>query len=159
MENDAIELVVVQVKSMLPDESDPFLRACVVHFDGDAEKVINHLLEENIPPFLQDIREPKNTSPKGPLGRDFIERDIGNQLSGHFYMKSEVGRKEIENEIFNDRSVKSDHLLRIDHDYYDHELSGFDEYDDEYDDTYDSQNVGILDADSCEELKDLTARR
>ena len=34
-----------------------------------------------------------------------------------------------------------------------------DEYDDEYDDTYDSHNVGAMDADSGDELKDLTSRR
>ena len=39
------------------------------------------------------------------------------------------------------------------------DANAYNMYDDEYDDTYDSQNVAAADADSADELGDLTARR
>ena len=45
-----------QVKALFPDEKEEFLQAFVVHRDGSAQAVINDIIEENIPPFLQEIR-------------------------------------------------------------------------------------------------------
>lgn len=145
---------------MLPDEDDAFLRACVVHFDGDPEKVINHILEGNIPPFLQDIRESisKKEEPTGYF-RQATKEENTSTLPGRYYMKSDVLSKEIENEIFNERSNPlRNQRTYLENDYTD-SWTNFNEYDDEYDDTYDSQNVGALDADSGDELSDLTSRR
>ena len=162
MSNDAIDGVVMQVKSMMPDENDAFLRACVVHFDGDPEKVMNHLLEANIPPFLQELRQSKRTVERKnqAVGLKVRENTDDGKLSGHYYMKSEILSKDIQDEIFNDKTASKDlrdYLATDDHDYA--ELKYFDEYDDEYDDTYDSHNVGAMDADSGDELKDITTRR
>jgi len=163
MSDDAVDSIVLQLKAMMPNENDTFLRACVVHFDCDPEKVVNHLLEENIPPILQDIRKPSSSLERKrlPFETELEKRTPGNQLPGRYYLKSEVSSKDIQDEIFQGKKAprnyqKSSSMLS-DHDYT--ILSGFDEYDDEYDDTYDSHNFGVMDADSGDELKDLTSRR
>ena len=160
MTDDAVDSIILQVKAMLPDENDAFLRACVVHFNGDAEKVVNHLLENNIPPFLQEIRESRKTLEKrlDPFETELERRTPANQLPGRYYLKSEVTSKDIQDEIFHsEKALGQFSSVATDHDYT--TLMRFDEYDDEYDDTYDSHNVGAMDADSGDELKDLVSRR
>lgn len=163
MTDDAVDSIILQVKPMLPDENDAFLRACVVHFGGDPEKVVNHLLENNIPPFLQEIRESRETMEKkiDPFEAELERKTPANQLPGRYYLKSEVTSKDIQDEIFHSRKESGNLLnsssVATDHDYTN--LICFDEYDDEYDDTYDSHNVGAMDADSGDELKDLVSRR
>ena len=148
---------------MMPDEDDAFLRACVVHFEGDPEKVVNHLLEGNIPPFLQEIKDAGHTSERKtePLEIELERMTPANQLPGRYYLKSEVTKRDIQDEIFQrkmePRNRNDSSAVANDHDYT--TFAHFDEYDDEYDDTYDSHNVGAMDADSGDELKDLISRR
>ena len=163
MSDDAVDSIVLQLKAMMPNENDAFLRACVVYFDCDPEKVVNHLLEENIPPFLQDIRKSSGSVEKkrSPFEIELEKKTPENQLPGRYYLKSELSSKDIQDEIFEGekapRNRQRSSSMLSDHDYT--ILSGFDEYDDEYDDTYDSHNIGVMDADSGDELKDLTSRR
>ena len=69
---------------MFPDENDSFLQACIVHYDGDSQNVINSLLENNIPPFLQEIRNFGQTAigcDHRAIGKTFPERDMKNRAS------------------------------------------------------------------------------
>ena len=80
LSNDMIQSIVMQVKSMLPDENDSFLQACIVHYNGDSQNVINNILEDNIPPFLQEMRHVGQTA-TGLEQRTSGKRDIKNRAS------------------------------------------------------------------------------
>ena len=79
-----IQSIVMQVKNMLPDENDSFLQACIVHYNGDSQNVINSILEDNIPPFLQEIRHVGQTAigcEHRTTGKSYPERGIKNRAS------------------------------------------------------------------------------
>ncbi|KAJ1833190.1 hypothetical protein LPJ70_006470, partial [Coemansia sp. RSA 2708] len=46
---------VAQVKEMIPDLGDGFVRACLAHYGGDAEAVVNALLENSLPAPLAEM--------------------------------------------------------------------------------------------------------
>ncbi|KAJ1803338.1 hypothetical protein LPJ77_005302 [Coemansia sp. RSA 2523] len=46
---------VAQVKEMIPDLGDGFIRACLAHYAGSTESVVNALLENTLPPSLAEM--------------------------------------------------------------------------------------------------------
>ena len=57
----------MSVKSLFPQFSLDFIAKCLSYYDGDLEKVINALLEENLPPHLAELsRATENPSPEPP---------------------------------------------------------------------------------------------
>ncbi|KAJ2160854.1 hypothetical protein GGF46_001911 [Coemansia sp. RSA 552] len=50
-----IPAAVAQVQEMIPDLGPGFVRACLAHYGGSAEAVVNALLEGSLPPELADM--------------------------------------------------------------------------------------------------------
>ena len=49
------ESLVANVKDLFPQLSEGFLVQCFPYFDNNPEKVINALLEDNLPPHLASL--------------------------------------------------------------------------------------------------------
>ena len=47
--------LISQVKDLLPDLGDGFVKACLDYYNAQPEAVINSILEENLPPHLMDM--------------------------------------------------------------------------------------------------------
>ena len=43
------------MRELLPDLGSGFVEACLEYFDHDPERVVNSLLEENLPPHLAEL--------------------------------------------------------------------------------------------------------
>ena len=52
----AIKSLTSNVKDLLPDLTDFFVRACLKHYDYNAESVINAILENNLAPHLVELQ-------------------------------------------------------------------------------------------------------
>ena len=161
MPEDQIEALITQLKSMFPNEKNAFLRAAIIHFDGNPERVVNNIIENNFPPYLEEIRNGElNTA---PMKSQLKEKETDDaKLPGQYYLKSDVLKKSEIDEIFTNTTTSKDFLKHLkSSDAYDsfYDDFAYDEYNDEYDDTYDSHNVGVMDADSGDELRDVTTRR
>ncbi|XP_065051229.1 activating signal cointegrator 1 complex subunit 2-like isoform X2 [Rhopilema esculentum] len=159
---DKIEELITQLKSMFPNEKNAFLRAAIIHFDGNPEKVVNNIIENNFPPYLEEIRHEESA----PMKPQLKEKETDGALPGQYYLKSDVLKKSEIDEIFTNTATSKDFLKHLKSSdggsaAYDSAYDDFayDEYNDEYDDTYDSHNVGVMDADSGDELRDVTTRR
>eukprot|EP00794_Sanderia_malayensis_P016603 gene16603-18289_t len=143
-----------QIQNLFPNEDEGFLRAFIIYHDGSAERVINGIIEENIPLFLLDMKNKKHQHSYQGYSNNGSE--TGEEtLPGTIYMKSRTGQKIPFSDIQNNTGGENLDWIRS----YSLQQDKYDEYDDEYDDTYDSHNIGALDADSGDELKDITSRR
>lgn len=62
-----IDSLVAQVRDLLPDLGEGFVELCLEYFDNLPEKVINAILEDNLPPHLSSVERSlarKSTTPK-----------------------------------------------------------------------------------------------
>lgn len=66
-----------QIQDVLPDFGEGFLAACLEALGGDAERVMNHLLEGSLPAGLaeMDPHMPFLATPAAPQG-EVSERDV-----------------------------------------------------------------------------------
>ncbi|XP_057312364.1 activating signal cointegrator 1 complex subunit 2-like [Hydractinia symbiolongicarpus] len=120
-----------QLRVLLPMKGEEYLSKCVEKYGPNVDVIVNNVLEGNMP-------EEKKT-----------EVSTKKQIS--------VPNKDVLEDKEHVALLKSQLLTPLDDDSTDED--GYNVYDDEYDDTYDSQNVAAADADSADELKDLTSRR
>ena len=166
--------LVSHVQDLLPGLGDGFVILCLEELNYNVEQVINLLLEENLPPSLQNInrnlsKEEVLKSRKQPAKTTLEERhsvfdkDEFDVFSGSKVDVSKVhkGKRRNVRNLKTLLSDKSDFTESVKerysaYDVFDRHAWTASLYDDEYDDTYDSQNVGAQDADSVDEL---TVRR
>ena len=166
--------MVTHVQDLLPGLGDGFVIMCLEELNFDVEQVINVLLEDNLPPSLQDadrslskealIRNKKKPSTTILKERHSVyDKDEFDVFSGSKVDVTKVhkGKRRDRTNLQTLLSDKSDMTESVKERYSSYDV--FNEhrrmvnlYDDEYDDTYDSQNVGAQDADSADEL---TVRR
>ncbi|KAK3107045.1 hypothetical protein FSP39_005836 [Pinctada imbricata] len=168
-----LDSIITSVQDLLPDLGPGFIELCLEEMDYNTEKVINAVLEDKLPPSLQDIDRQLQREPK-----QVEDSVISSRANIYDHDEFDVfSRESIDtSRIFKGKQSKTDKLT-LD------EARGFDDvkqrisqaysirvetvdgddpsqmtelYDDEYDDTYDANNVGADDADSADEL---TTRR
>ena len=166
--------LVSHVQDLLPGLGDGFVILCLEELNYDVEQVINLLLEDNLPPSLQNLnrnltKEEAMKNRKQPVKKILEERqsvydkDEFDVFSGSKVDVSKVhkGKRRDKGNLKTLLSDKSDITETVKerysaYDVFNRHVWTASLYDDEYDDTYDSQNVGAQDADSADEL---TVRR
>ncbi|XP_066459886.1 activating signal cointegrator 1 complex subunit 2 isoform X2 [Eleutherodactylus coqui] len=158
-----LESLVSQVKDLLPDLGEGFILKCLEEYGHNPESVINHLLEENLSPQLQELdrsmprQEQVNPCPLVTSRSNVFADDEFDVFSRDVVDTSRIwkGRRKEEStsQILSDKSVIVAQRERY-HNYSmvseEHIVDA--DYDDEYDDTYDGNQVGANDADSDDEL-------
>ncbi|XP_033758452.1 activating signal cointegrator 1 complex subunit 2-like [Pecten maximus] len=167
-----LESLISSVKDLLPDLGEGFIEVCLEEMDYNLERVINAVLEDKLPPSLQDLDRtmPKEIpqpvdAPKSLLDgrRNVYDNDEFDVFSRDAVDTSRIfqGKQNKMDKIsLDDKTLGSDDKFRLNEAYgYVVETLNADEasqmaelYDDEYDDTYDTNNVGADDADSADEL-------
>ncbi|TRY74672.1 hypothetical protein TCAL_00737 [Tigriopus californicus] len=167
----ALVFRISQIKDLFPDFGDGFIEECLQYFDQDPEKVINALLEENIPPHLIEVdrQKSRNLKPTPSLStsgqprrniHDGDEFDI-NVRDTIDMSKVQIGKKRLVknagNALLDDKTelqglkdmysklsiVTEDIVVGGEYDT---------NYDDEYDDTYDDNAIGQTEPDAQDEL-------
>lgn len=166
--------MVSHIQDLLPGLGDGFIILCLEELNYDVEQVVNVLLEDKLPPSLENIdrnlsKEEVMKNRTQPVKRLLDERhsvydkDEFDVFSGSKVDLSKIqkGKRRGKGTLKSLLSDKSDITESVKERYsaysvFDRHVRTDILYDDEYDDTYDSQNVGALDADSADEL---TVRR
>jgi len=142
--NIATTSLISQVKELLPDLDNNFVKACLKHYDYNAESVINAILEENLAPHLMELQlapaiNEVNESIKTLEIVEHTPKDISKKSRTKTVQFDEM-RAVLDTDKQNLKSLvleRMDELL----------ASG---YEDEYDDTYDDHAVGCEEPDSSE---------
>lgn len=151
--------LISQVQELFPDLGDGFIVKLLDHYNDDVEQVTAALLEDNIPPHLQEADRferlhthssapdidvvpglmPRTTPPASPLPsrRNIHDNDEFDRLA---VSSSQVrlGRKEPETDTFTQDATSRSHAKAA----IMSALAAFDADDDERDDTYDIEDVG-----------------
>jgi activating signal cointegrator complex subunit 2 len=160
----------IQVRDLLPDLGSGFVEACLAYFDHNPEKVINSLLEENLPPHLMDLDRTTQKKKETEVARhnvfdgdefDVNSRDRVDKSRVHRgkYALTKTARdanallddkKDLEcmRDRFNALSVVTDIVYLSKEDAAAADFDG--DYDDEYDDTYDDNAVGQEEPDAMD---------
>ena len=162
--------LVSHVQDLLPGLGDGFIILCLEELNYEVEQVINLILEDKLPPCLQNLdrnlskdeaMKNKKQSVKTILeqrhsvyDKDDFDVFAGNKLNLskiHKGKRRDVGsmKKLLSDKSDITESVKERYAA---YDVFNRHVWTASLYDDEYDDTYDSQNVGAQDADSADEL-------
>lgn len=162
------------VQDLLPGLGDGFVILCLEELNYDVEQVINLLLEDNLPPSLQNMdrnlsKEEAMKGRKQPLKtlldqrHSVYDKDEFDVFSSNKVDVSKIhkGKRRDKGNLKTLLSDKTDITESVKERYSAYDVFNrlawtASLYDDEYDDTYDSQNVGAQDADSADEL---TVRR
>ena len=72
-----LESLVSGVRDLFPQLGEGFLAQCLPYFDSNPEKVINALLEDNLPPHLADLdRTLAKPSPQPPVKVDQLRKEV-----------------------------------------------------------------------------------
>ncbi|KAJ2082735.1 hypothetical protein H4R24_001331 [Coemansia sp. RSA 988] len=144
---------IVQVQEMIPNLGKGFVRACLSHYNNNAEAVVNALLEDDLPPSLAEIDRanedwtaPNNGDSENAASkvldsrRNVFDKDEFDIFHHNTLDWSRVSKGKSQN---NDNIGKPDDdmLSRV------MELARRIAEEDEYDDTYDvvAQDAGIVD--------------
>ncbi|KAM3939105.1 activating signal cointegrator 1 complex subunit 2 [Leptodactylus fuscus] len=158
-----LDSLVSQVKDLLPDLGEGFILKCLEEYGHSPESVINHLLEENLSPSLQELdcsmprQEQVNPFPLVASRSNVFADDEFDVFSRDVVDTSRIwkGRRKPESsaQVLADKSV----ILAQKERYANYSMVSEEhtvdaDYDDEYDDTYDGNQVGANDADSDDEL-------
>ncbi|CAH3186731.1 unnamed protein product, partial [Porites evermanni] len=162
--------LVSHVQDLLPGLGDGFIILCLEELNYEVEQVINLILEDNLPPCLQNLdrnlsKDEAMKNKKQPVktvleqrhsvyDKDDFDVFAGNKLNLskiHKGKRRDVGsiKKLLSDKSDITESVKERYAA---YDVFNRHVWTASLYDDEYDDTYDSQNVGAQDADSADEL-------
>ncbi|KAG8596652.1 hypothetical protein GDO81_001999 [Engystomops pustulosus] len=158
-----LDSLVSQVKDLLPDLGEGFILQCLEEYGHNPEIVINHLLEENLSPRLQELDRsmprPEVVNPCSLVSSrsNVFADDEFDVFSRDVVDTSRIwkGRRKPESsaKILSDKSVVLAQKERYSsYSMVSEELAVDGDYDDEYDDTYDGNQVGANDADSDDEL-------
>ncbi|XP_073410168.1 activating signal cointegrator 1 complex subunit 2 isoform X2 [Dendrobates tinctorius] len=158
-----LDSLVSQVKDLLPELGEGFVLRCLEEYGHNPEIVINHLLEGNLSPCLQELdrsmprQEQVNPCPLVTLRSNVFADDEFDVFNRDVVDTSRIwkGRRKQETsaQILSDKSV----ILAQKERYASYSMVSEEhtvdaDYDDEYDDTYDGNQVGANDADSDDEL-------
>ena len=155
------ESLVSYVQSLFPQLGAGFISQCLPYFDNDPEKVINALLEDNLPPHLSSLdRElpPQKEITELPDFEANVKPDPEVEIIEDFNLKQlhkgKKNKRKNANDLLNDKSelatikdrfaelsMVSDEIFIPPEDA---------EYDDEYDDTYDDNAIGQAEPDAQE---------
>ena len=169
-----LDSMVSAVLDLLPEFGRGFVELCLEEFGYDVEKVVNALLENNLPPNLQGVdrglENAHNTSAGVSDNSSSLLSQRRNVYDGDefdVFSRSDVdlervhqGKRE-KSDIQDVTSGGLDPEIRARYAAYalqplavndGDDVEGVWEYDDEYDDTYDSNVVGAGDADSADEM-------
>lgn len=162
--------MVTHIQDLLPGLGDGFVILCLEELNYDVEQVINLLLEDNLPPSLQNAnrslskeqllkdRKPPETTVleqrHSVFDKDEFDVFSGNKVD---VTKVQKGKRRDRANLKNLLSDKSHITESVKerysaYDVFNRHVRIANLYDDEYDDTYDSHNVGAQDADSADEL-------
>ncbi|XP_075685878.1 activating signal cointegrator 1 complex subunit 2 [Rhinoderma darwinii] len=158
-----LDSLVSQVKDLLPDLGEGFILRCLEEYGHNPECVINHLLEENLSPHLQELdrfmprQEQVNPCPLVASRSNVFADDEFDVFSRDVVDTSRIwkGRRKPESaaQILSDKSeILAQKERYANYSMVSEELPVDADYDDEYDDTYDGNQVGANDADSDDEL-------
>ena len=166
--------LVSHVQDLLPGLGDGFVILCLEELNYDVEQVINLILEDNLPPSLQNLdrnlsKDEVMKSRKQPtetlleqrhsvFDKDEFDIFAGNKVDVSKIHKGKRRDKASLKTLLTDKSDITESVKErySAYDVFNRHVWTASLYDDEYDDTYDSQNVGAQDADSADEL---TVRR
>lgn len=151
--------LISQVQELFPDLGDGFVVKLLDNYNDDVEQVTAALLEDNIPPHLQDADHserlhahtsapeidvtpglmPRTTPPASPLPvrRNIHDNDEFDRLAVSS-SRIRLGHKEPEADAFTQDSTSRSHAKAA----IMSALAAFDADDDERDDTYDIEDVG-----------------
>jgi len=169
-----LESMVSAVRDLLPELGCGFVELCLEEFGYDVEKVVNALLENNLPPNLQGVdrglENAHNTSAgvsDNSLSLLSQRRNVYDGDEFDVFSRSDIDL----DRVHQGKREKSDSQdmtgggldpeIRARYAAYAlqpvavndvDDVEGVWEYDDEYDDTYDSNVVGAGDADSADEM-------
>lgn len=160
-----------QIKDLFPDLGDGFIEECLLYFDQDPEKVINALLEENLPPHVIEMDRQKGRKVLESLPLQMEGKPRLNVYDGDEFdinvrdtidlSKVQIGKKKLAknagNALLDDKtdlqglkdmysklSIVTDEIV-VGGEYDTN-------YDDEYDDTYDDNAIGQTEPDAMDEL-------
>ncbi|XP_028405647.1 activating signal cointegrator 1 complex subunit 2-like [Dendronephthya gigantea] len=165
MSDVALSSMISHVKDLLPDCGEGFILLCLQNLNYDVEKTINLILEDSLPGELSNLDRnlSKSEAMKKPdvlsSRHNIYDKDEFDVFSNANVDLSRVRKgktraTESMKTVFDkERDVESTKNLILNYD------ETFNDYEDEYDDTYDEQNVGAQDADSADELSEITLRR
>ena len=156
---------VTHIISLFPQLGKGFVSLLLEYFDSDAEKAINALLEDNLPPHLMSL---DRTMPERQEKRSEVQipdvvpteskDDANNEVIADFNINQlHRGKKKIAknaNALLDDKSdlaMMKDRFAELSIVHDDIYLPVEDaEYDDEYDDTYDDNILGQAEPDGLE---------
>ncbi|KAF6738981.1 Activating signal cointegrator 1 complex subunit 2 [Oryzias melastigma] len=163
-----LESLLSCIRDLFPDLGEGFLLACLHEFHYNTELVINNILEDRLPPALNQLDRATPRPVKEELPAVLSSRsNVFDDDEFDVFRRDQVdmsrvwkGRRKAENvrEMLNDKQ----HIVqqRARYQAYDTVVEevdvqpgdaaaayGLDDYDDEYDDTYDMNQVGANDLD------------
>lgn len=169
-----LDSLISSVKDLLPDLGEGFIELCLEELDYNVEAVINAVLEDKLPPSLEeakrDLARQVHSTDQTPSVLDerlnvydHDEFDVFNQervdTSRIFKGKKEKTSKNILDDKSATEQFKPLYNLygsvETEGSLYDKVVDQaplYGDYDDEYDDTYDTNLIGADDADSADEL-------
>ncbi|XP_031568463.1 activating signal cointegrator 1 complex subunit 2-like [Actinia tenebrosa] len=171
-----LDSMTTSVRDLLPGLGEGFVIKCLQEYNYDFEKVINAVLEDNLPESLNKLdrtmdkaqalssqNEPNNLISTRHSVYDKDEFDVFTQGDKIDLSRVHKGKKRDEAKLDTLLADKSHMTESVKNRLSRYDVYGkfeiepkYDEYDDEYDDTYDALDVGAQDDDSADEL---TTRR
>ncbi|XP_072048845.1 activating signal cointegrator 1 complex subunit 2-like [Amphiura filiformis] len=157
-----IDSFISSVKDLFPEFGDGFIEACLEEYNFDSSKVINDILEDKLPPGLQELdRNLERSATPPPEEPDPVVETVLTKRA-NIYENDEFDvftRDDVDtSRIHKGKKVETDTAYSVLADKSDVQAvkAMYDEYsyqyEDEYDDTYDQNDVGAGDADSADEL-------
>ncbi|XP_041373441.1 activating signal cointegrator 1 complex subunit 2-like isoform X2 [Gigantopelta aegis] len=164
-----LDSLISSVKDLLPGLGEGFIEIVLEEFNYNLERVVNTLLEDKLPPSLDEIdrdlqREVRKTPSPSVLDSrrniydddefDIFRRDDVDKTKIHIGKRNEKVSLDDKDDLKGLRATYEAYGSQDVPSMYD-KMAAYD-YDDEYDDTYDTNNIGADDADSADEL---TSRR
>ena len=77
--NPMLEPLIAQIRDLFPELGEGFLVQCLAYFDSNTERVINALLEDNLPPHLANLDRALAKPSQPPAN---VDQDQGSLLKG-----------------------------------------------------------------------------
>ena len=74
-----LEPLIAQIRDLFPELGEGFLAQCLAYFDNNTERVINALLEDNLPPHLANLDRALAKPSQPPAN---VDQNKGSLLKG-----------------------------------------------------------------------------
>ena len=90
-----LEPLIAQIHDLFPELGEGFLTQCLVYFDSNTERVINALLEDNLPPHLANLDRALAKPSQPPVNVDQVQgslfegidnKTVGTWKIGNFHL-------------------------------------------------------------------------